>query len=538
MTPAAEWSSIEESVSRQAGQGALELDVASYPERWAFLDSLVTEYICNAFQQLGLYQRAGEQHTAETLIAAGIRPIYGRLMQRWLRHLAGKKLLQAEGNRYTAMAPLAARELDALLKTSARLFAGDDPIFEYFTACGGVLADVITGKVSSIETLFPNGELHRAEGVYERHPMSAYFASLSRAALEGLVRARPGSALRLAEIGAGTGATASALLPVLPPTATYCFTDVSDIFLRFGERKFADYPFVLYRHLDIEQDCGPQGFAPSSLDVVVATNVLHATKDLRGTLERVRSLLSPGGLLILCEATENLSWLDITTALIEGWQAFEDTYRRDHPLLAAGTWQQLLAESGFERVASFPREGSPAETLGQHVFIAQIAGQAVNTQPLETAGAATQSQFASVQASTQEFLSADLSPAERHDMLVELIRRHLAEMLRFDSPQRIDRKRRLMEFGLDSLMAVELRNRLRSHLQLQQPLSATLVFDYPTVDALADYLEGELSGSAPAVTAPAEDTQKVRDRARRANELADLDDSQVEALLLSKLQSS
>ena len=535
--PAVQWSSIYESASRQAGQGRLDLDVASYPERWAILDSLVTEYICRAFHRLSLYRQAGEAHSAETLIASGIRPVYERLMQRWLRHLSGKNLLRADGDRYVAPAPLPLGNPERALGASAHLFSRD-PIFEYFTACGAVLADVITGKLSAVETLFPDGEMRRAEGVYERHPLSAYFASLSRAALEGLVRARPGSALRIVEIGAGTGATSFALLPVLPSGTSYYFTDVSDIFLRHGARKFADYPFVLYRHLDIEHDCSAQGFTPGSFDVVVATNVLHATKNLRDTLERIRSLLSPGGLLILCEVTENLSWLDITTALIEGWQTFEDSYRRDHPLLSAATWNQLLTESGFERIATFPQEGSPAEVLGQHVFIAQIPGvAAIHAQPLGTAGEHARLQPAPMQESAPEFLPADLAPGERHNLLVELVRSHLAEMLRFDSSQRIDRRRRLMDLGLDSLMAVELRNRLRTSLRLPRPLSATLVFDYPTIDALAKYLESELPGAAPETASSAETEQRPGDLTRRADELAALDDSEVEAILLSKLQS-
>jgi malonyl CoA-acyl carrier protein transacylase/SAM-dependent methyltransferase len=535
--PAVQWSSIYESVSRQAEQGRLDLDVASYPERWAILDSLVTEYICRTFYRLGLYRQAGEAHSAETLIASGIRPVYERLMQRWLRHLSDKNLLRADGDLYIAREPLPPGNPERALGASAYLFS-HDPIFEYFTASGAVLADVITGKLSAIETLFPDGEMRRAEGVYERHPLSAYFASLTRAALEGLVRARPGSALRIVEIGAGTGATSFALLPVLPSGTSYYFTDVSDIFLRHGARKFADYPFVLYQHLDIEHDCSAQGFTPGSFDVVVATNVLHATKDLHDTLERVRSLLSPGGLLILCEVTKNLSWLDITTALIEGWQTFEDSYRRDHPLLSAATWNQLMTESGFERIATFPQAGSPAEVLGQHVFIAQIPGEAaIHAQPLGAAGEHARLQPPPMQEFAPEFLPADLAPGERHNLLVELVRSHLAEMLRFDSSQQIDRKRRLMDLGLDSLMAVELRNRLRTSLRLPQPLSATLVFDYPTIDALAEYLESELPGAAPKTLSSAKTEQTPRDLTRRADELAALDDSEVEAILLSKLQS-
>jgi acyl carrier protein len=127
----------------------------------------------------------------------------------------------------------------------------------------------------------------------------------------------------------------------------------------------------------------------------------------------------------------------------------------------------------------------------------------------------------------------DAMPEERHERLVTLVRAHLAAMLRFDSPEQIERKRRLMDLGLDSLMAIELRTRLTAALALETPLSATLVFDYPTIDEIADHLERDvLRLSSPSGRNAASDTQ-----VDRMDQLDLLSEEEVEAMLIKKLQT-
>ncbi len=82
-------------------------------------------------------------------------------------------------------------------------------------------------------------------------------------------------------------------------------------------------------------------------------------------------------------------------------------------------------------------------------------------------------------------------------------------------------------------MAVELRNRLGRALGLEQPLTATLVFDYPTIDSIAEYLLTEVL-RIPEASGPAPDGAAISTRAR---ELEQLPDEEVEAMLLQKLQS-
>ncbi|SFL88746.1 type I polyketide synthase, partial [Streptomyces pini] len=81
--------------------------------------------------------------------------------------------------------------------------------------------------------------------------------------------------------------------------------------------------------------------------------------------------------------------------------------------------------------------------------------------------------------------------------VLSLVVGHVAEVLGHDSPEEVAVDEELMDLGVDSLMAVELRNRLNAATGLSLP--GSLMFDFPTVEALAGYLAEELAagGSGP-----------------------------------------
>ncbi|KVQ86816.1 non-ribosomal peptide synthetase, partial [Burkholderia ubonensis] len=93
---------------------------------------------------------------------------------------------------------------------------------------------------------------------------------------------------------------------------------------------------------------------------------------------------------------------------------------------------------------------------------------------------------------------SDKSPRERKRLLADAIDRAVAQVLGFGSATP-DRDRGFFEMGMDSLMAVD----LRAHLEkaLGAPLSVALLFDHPTVNALADFLAEQSSATAPDATA-------------------------------------
>lgn len=549
--PEPAWPVIRDAATWQSQQGRLDLSLDRYTRGWPALDRLTTAYIVNALVALGAFQSPAERDSAESLVAkAGIQDGFIRLVSRWLTRLADQGIIRSTPEGYGVDRPLTPIAVQPLLDETRSIFGSDRNVVDWIAACGTDLTGYLTGKISTLETLFPGGSFARAESVYEHAPMSAYFAGIGRATMEALVRTRRGAPIRVVEIGAGTGSTTSSMLPVLPnDRSEYYFTDLSDFFLAHAQEKFAQYDFVRYGYLNAEKSGSEQGYPEQSFDAVVATNVLHATHDIRQTLRNTRSLLAPGGVLILCEVTTYLSWFDITTGLIEGWQLFDDGLRGDHPLLAGEVWTRLLSEAGFEKILALPADGSPAAVLGQHVIVAQVPGEAT-ARPRTTAAvtaAVAGVQIAEPGAATATPATRDLRAqlddapvSERQEMLVALVRAELARSLRVADPESLDRKRRLIEFGIDSLMAVELRNRLATALKLTSPLPATLVFDHPSIDALATYLRddvlglGESADTAPAETPAPNDAATI---AARAAELEEMSDEEVEAQLLRRLQS-
>jgi hypothetical protein len=96
---------------------------------------------------------------------------------------------------------------------------------------------------------------------------------------------------------------------------------------------------------------------------------------------------------------------------------------------------------------------------------------------------------------------AGLGAEEQHALLLDLVRTQVAAVLGHGSAQAVDPKRPFKELGFDSLTAVEFRNRLRGGAGLALP--ATLVFDYPTPDALARHLRESVAPAESASVAAA-----------------------------------
>ncbi|NBD13541.1 non-ribosomal peptide synthetase/type I polyketide synthase [Corallococcus silvisoli] len=92
-----------------------------------------------------------------------------------------------------------------------------------------------------------------------------------------------------------------------------------------------------------------------------------------------------------------------------------------------------------------------------------------------------------------------LSRGRQQETLLEHVHQQVVQVLGLDPSKPMSGGLRLFDSGLDSLMAVELRNRLQSSLGLERPLAATLVFEHPSIESLVDHLALEVFELGPLV---------------------------------------
>ena len=89
--------------------------------------------------------------------------------------------------------------------------------------------------------------------------------------------------------------------------------------------------------------------------------------------------------------------------------------------------------------------------------------------------------------------SLEAQPAwSRADILTDYLSTHVCALLEIEDRENIDIKRGFFDMGMDSLMAVELRTKLER--QLAYPLPPSTVFDFPSIEQLANHILSLLFG--------------------------------------------
>ncbi|KAI9037118.1 lovastatin diketide synthase LovF [Aspergillus affinis] len=227
------------------------------------------------------------------------------------------------------------------------------------------IQDILDDKISALEVIM---ESDAVRFMYEEssrlcHPEN--FLSL-------LSHSRP--TLKVLEVGAGTGGATAVALDALFSTTThksrmyssYTSTDISAGFFSQAKERFKDFPGLGYETLDISADPEEQGFAAEDYDLIIASNVVHATPRILETLKNLRKLLVPGGRLFLTELCPTVPALNYIMGTLPGWWSSEDS--REIPMISVAQWHQCLLDAGFTGVDIVRYDREPPYNMNAYMI--------------------------------------------------------------------------------------------------------------------------------------------------------------------------
>ncbi|MER5705086.1 beta-ketoacyl synthase N-terminal-like domain-containing protein [Micromonospora sp. NPDC002296] len=457
-----------------------------------------------SLRRMGVFSAEGERYTVDELIGRlGVVAEHHRLVAGLVHILVDAGYLAEQGGAYTTTAGCAAMTLRWEQSEVDRLTEGmlaHRPEIAGFarllTSCLDAYPDVLTGKRKAHEVLFPGGSFTAVEDVY--HSDQDSNALVARLVGE-YVRARldrdPQVPVAVLEIGAGTGGTAASVLPVLvehSDRVSYTYTDISRGFTRYGADRYGrEYRFLDTAVLDVERPPAAQGVTEGGYDVVLATNVLHATARIDRTLVNARSLLRPGGVIVVLEVTRVQPFPTLTFGLMSGWWSFEDTRLPNGPLLSAPMWRRALERAGMGSVRTFSLLATREDQAIESVILAENPGAAdqnASGGPVAPGGpVASAVTPAEADRAVATPGGAPAGNAPEGNPLEVMVAQAVAEVLGLPTVAPADD---FHELGGDSLLATQVISRLRGRFPIELDLGG--LFDARTISGMAQIVEGEL----------------------------------------------
>jgi acyl transferase domain-containing protein/SAM-dependent methyltransferase len=365
-------------LERITDQGTGRSTISLQPGLEATLDAL-----CSAYA-MAFLRRAGVDPARETVIdrdelraRCRVLPRFDRLFARMLGALNEDGLVRFGGsNVQFTRAALESLDLPQVLGEAKVRYPRMTPLFELLNNCASQYHLALTGEIPALSLLFGEGHdaFERGVAVIRDHSDVGLCQTLVRDLLARIIAGNGSGQLRLLEVGGGEGLLTGDLLPLCENSnVEYHFTDISRAFVAAAERRHAGRrDFMRFGTLDIARAPEDQGFVEGTFDVVLAFNVLHATKSVAESLANAKKLLAPGGLLVLQESVRPARWVDFIWGLTDGWWAFEDEARRQSsPLLGLDAWTDALHDSGFEAIASFPSDEQLRASTDTGILVAR-----------------------------------------------------------------------------------------------------------------------------------------------------------------------
>ncbi|WP_339184543.1 SDR family NAD(P)-dependent oxidoreductase [Paenibacillus sp. FSL R5-0701] len=467
------------------------------------LHGLLVALLSAELKAMGLFEKS-YSNTREWLEKNGIPVLFHRWMEETLAVLAKEEGNGAEGGQTATTFENVWQKWDEVKQQWLQKGHLRSQVLLAETALKH-LPDILRGYKQATDVLFPNSSMTLVEGIYQNNPIADYFNEVMGSQLitiiEEKIKKNATIRLRIIEFGAGTGGTSTPVLDKLRPyeqyIEEYCYTDISSSFLLQAEQRYGnEHPYLTYRKIDVTKQLQGQSINEAVYDIAIAANVLHATPNIRQTLGHIKAAIKKQGYLLLNEITDNTLFAHITFGLLEGWWLYEDEALRipGCPGLTPNTWKKVLAKEGFRNVR-FPALN--AEEWGQQIVVSQSDGiiiheikQSPVSHPVLTQTRAIpdvewRPNSSPVMETGNIQPTADIPDHLIRDHIITVIRDSIETSLKM-SQNRIDNHQSFSEYGVDSIVAVNLVNLINEQCGIV--MQTTVLFDHNTVHALSKHM--------------------------------------------------
>ncbi|NQV52846.1 MAG: SDR family NAD(P)-dependent oxidoreductase [Flavobacteriales bacterium] len=331
---------------------------------------LTMGYICRSLKDMGMSFEAGAKiDVEEQILKMGVIKDHHRLFHHMFKLLRVAGFVSGDNGKFEIVKTPDFKDVGAWMDNLSAQFPQFHHESTLLGRCGPEIQGVLQGTVDPIQLIFPEDKWDAIVQYYvEGFAFKKYNDIAGRSVAELIKNLPEDKNIRVLEIGAGTGGMTQAILPMLPADRTeYVFTDLSHMFMLKAQQRFANYPFVRYKILDIENDPAEQGFDLNSFDLIIASDVIHATRNLSDSLGNAQKLLASEGVLMMLEVTNSPVYLDFIFGMTEGWWLYEDTdIRTEHATMAPEKWKEVLTSNGYTDVASFsdfPKNDTSCQTV-------------------------------------------------------------------------------------------------------------------------------------------------------------------------------
>jgi len=363
--------------------------------------------------------------------------------------------------------------------------------------CFDHLPEILQGRTLATDIIFPNASMAKVENVYANNLISDTYNEIVANAVQTYVQQSlqldPKRRLRILEIGAGTGGTSRIIFPKLRPfresIEKYCYTDLSMAFLFHAEDNYVpENPYIECQRLDVSKSIASQGIEIGSYDLVVATNVLHATDNIRQTLGNAKAALAKGGFLILNELSELTVFHHLTSGLLDGWWLFEDPELRitNCPGLSPEMWQQVLQEEGFSSL-NFPAED--IHNVGQQIIVAKSDGVVRQSKVVEKKKEVAPPKLSASVEEKQQITTAKMATtknaADVEKYIEDSVIGSLSSTLKMPM-ENIESQIAFSDYGLDSILGVSFVDQVNKRLSIS--LNTAIIFDHSSVERLSKHV--------------------------------------------------